>query len=291
MDSSTFAAGRVATGFSKPYVARYENNAGEVSYTGAMKLARGVEVTLSPESSDDNTFYADNQAAENAGGVFTGGEVSLTVDGLFLTAKRFIFGLPQPDNDGWTPVGDSANAPYAGIGYITRYMSNGQTMYVPTVLCKTKFGLPEETAATQEEEIDWQTQELTATLMRDDSSNHNWKFEGAYFETEAEAEAALVAKLGGTTARAKLAGLTVGSLALTPAFNADVTSYAVETTNATNTVTAAAASDVTVAITVNDEDLENGTTATWNAGENTVTVVASGTGMADTTYTVTVTKS
>ena len=53
-------------------------------------------------------------------------------------------------------------------------------------------------AATQEQEIDWQTQSLTANLMRDDSANHRWKLEGAEgYSTEAAAETALTTLLGG----------------------------------------------------------------------------------------------
>ena len=189
-------AGKVCTGFSKPYVAKYANAAGVVSYSDPMILARGVDVTLSPESSDDNTFYADNQAAENAGGVFTGGSVALTVDGLLAAAKQFIFGYPTAGQDGWTEVGDSAEVPYVGVGYITRYMSDGVTTYVPTILCKTKFSLPEESAATQEDEIEWQTTTISAALMRDDTANHNWRYRGGSFSTEAAAEDALKAFLG-----------------------------------------------------------------------------------------------
>lgn len=54
------ANGKVATGFSFPYVAKYEATGNVVTYTDAMPLARGVDVTLSPESSDENIFYADN---------------------------------------------------------------------------------------------------------------------------------------------------------------------------------------------------------------------------------------
>lgn len=90
---------------------------------------------------------------------------------------------------------------------------------------------------------------------------------------------------------AKLASLSIGSLTLTPSFDADVASYTASTTNATNTVTATGAEGVSVAITVNDTEISSGDSATWDAGENTVTIVASGTGMTSTTYTVTVTKS
>ena len=70
------AAGRVTTGFSLPYVALYAASGGSITYSSGAKLARGVDVTISPESSDDNKFYADNQVAEEDSGRFTGGTIS-----------------------------------------------------------------------------------------------------------------------------------------------------------------------------------------------------------------------
>ena len=92
------------------------------------------------------------------------------------------------------------------------------------------------------------------------------------------------------TADAALSSLTIGSLALTPAFSADTTEYTVATTNATNTVTATPrVQTATVAITVNGEPIASGSAATWETGENTVEVVVTN-GIATKTYTVTVTK-
>lgn len=88
----------------------------------------------------------------------------------------------------------------------------------------------------------------------------------------------------------KLTGLTIGSLTLTPTFDADVTEYAVTTSNASNKITATADEGVSIAITVNGDTLENEQSATWETGENIVTVVASAEGTTATTYTVTVTK-
>ena len=190
------ANGKVATGFSMPRVAKYEATGTTVTYSGVMPLARGVDVSLSPESSDENIFYADNKNAESAAGEFTGGTVSLTVDGLLLTAKKFIYGLPEATGD-WTAFGDDMEVPYVGVGYITRYMSDGVTTYVPTVIAKTRFTLPEMEAATQEDEIDWQTQSLEATIFRGDDANRTWLFEGKDYTTEADALTALDAKLGG----------------------------------------------------------------------------------------------
>lgn len=76
---------------------------------------------------------------------------------------------------------------------------------------------------------------------------------------------------------------------MTPEFDPGVTEYTASTTDNTNTVTATA-TEGTVTITVNDAEFENGTAATWNAGENTVVATVVN-GDAEKTYTVTVTKS
>jgi hypothetical protein len=93
---------------------------------------------------------------------------------------------------------------------------------------------------------------------------------------------------------ARLSGLTIGALTLTPTFDADVYEYTAETTNATNTVTATPDTGWGVLVYVNDELHENGTAATWETGENTVRVVLTDLGSPvspATEYTVTVTKS
>lgn len=198
------AAGRVVTGFSKPYVAKYEADVGNVTYSECRQLARGVEVSIDPEVGGDNDFYADNVRAESAPGTFTGGTVTLTVDGLLLESERFIMGLPEPKdvaigegkNVKVQGYGDAMQIPYVGCGFIVRYQSDGEVEHVPTILTKTRFRTTGKTAATQEEDIDWQTTELTADLMRDDTPDHNWKIETEGFPSEAEAENVLKALLG-----------------------------------------------------------------------------------------------
>ena len=189
-------AGKVATGFSFPYVARYAANEGVITFSNAMELARGVSVNVSPTTSDANKFYANNQEAESGPNRFTGGTATLTVDGLLVAAERFIMGLPAAGDDGWTAYGDSAQIPYVAIGYIARFMSGGVESFTPTILIKTRFQQINSDYATQEEEIDWQTQELTADLFRGDDLNHSWKYLGADYATEAEALTALRTKLG-----------------------------------------------------------------------------------------------
>lgn len=189
------ANGKVCTGFSMPFVALYSNSGTTVTYSSGMDLARGVEVSLSPESSDDNIFYANNVAAESAPGTFTGGEVTLTVDGLKTAAEKLILGLPDASGD-WIDFGDDQVIPYVGIGFVVRYMEDGVTSYTGVVLRKCRFQLPEISAATQEDEIDWQTQELTANIFRDDTAKHDWRSITTDQTTEAAAYTLVKAKLG-----------------------------------------------------------------------------------------------
>lgn len=184
------ANGRVITGFSKPYVATYNNNSGAVTYTNGMALARGVNVNIEPEVSDNNIFYADNVAAETAGGIFMSGTATLQVDGLFDEAAKFIYGITQASEGGSNYYEYSASeaAPFVGIGYIIRYMSAGVTSYVPMILKKCRFDVGKVSAETQGENIDFQTSELTATILRDDSSAQAWRRDYTAQMTERAAE-------------------------------------------------------------------------------------------------------
>lgn len=92
-------------------------------------------------------------------------------------------------------------------------------------------------------------------------------------------------------ANVKLSSLTVGTLTLVPAFSAAVTSYTAETTGASSVVTAAAQdSGATVEIKNGGNAVTNGGSASWAAGENTLTVAVSKGGLSK-VYTVTVTRS
>lgn len=194
--TKTLAAGMFSTGFSKPYVALYSASAGNLTYTEGQILARGVEVKISPDSADDVTGYADNGAAESAGGYFTGGKATLTVDGLTLAARKLVTGAPEPDADGWVHESDSTVAPYVGLGWIVRYKSNGNDLYMPFVLSKAKLNPINDDNSTQEEKPAFDTQDLEFALFRADDAQHTWRMYNDVFDTEAEAEKALKKSLG-----------------------------------------------------------------------------------------------
>lgn len=182
----------VTTGFSLPYVALYSNPSGTNVYADGMKLARGVSVSCDVDVVDDNNFYADNILAESESGAVSGGTLTLTVDGLDAAARRLIYGLPTASTAGWTAIGDEATNPYVGVGFIRRTMNNGVTNYWAVVFPKCRFNFYGEEAETSEDQINWQTTELEASFMRDDTANRNWKYvNDTAFTTEALAEAAL----------------------------------------------------------------------------------------------------
>lgn len=90
---------------------------------------------------------------------------------------------------------------------------------------------------------------------------------------------------------ARLSGLTIGALTLTPTFDPDTTEYTANTTNATNTITATPEDDGAIVTILNGETpVGNGTATTWSEGANTVTITVKN-GTAQKVYTVTVTKS
>ena len=185
----------VTIGFSCPRVAKYSAAGNSVTYSGGMALGRGVSVSLDVESASDNNFYADNRLAESETGVFTSGTATVTVDGLENEAATLILGLPAPESVtvNEAPVqmqgyGDAMQPPYVGFGFVWATQQDGVVSYYPVIYPKVKFGIPGEERNTKEDQIDWQTQELEATVMRDDTTAHNWRRVSVTgFDTEAEA--------------------------------------------------------------------------------------------------------
>ena len=95
------------------------------------------------------------------------------------------------------------------------------------------------------------------------------------------------------SADANLASLKLGNLTLTPAFSATTASYTATTDTASNVITATPANaGATVQVKVGSKIIENGKSATWAEGSNTVTInVTAEDGTTTKAYTVTVTKS
>lgn len=186
-------------GLSKPYYAKYSNTGTTVTYSGGALIGKAVELSMELEGGDTNILYADNGPAESAN-EFAGGTLTLTTDDLLPEAMLAILGVKQQtitdeaittENAAWLVFDDDQNTPYGGFGGIIKKQQNNVTKWVALVYTKIQFQNSGDAATTQGETIEWQTPELTATLMRDDTAKHAWRYISTPLDTEAEAEAAI----------------------------------------------------------------------------------------------------
>lgn len=187
--------GGVRIGFCQPYVAVYSHSGTTVTYADGQKMARGVSVSMTAKSGSDSKFYADDVLAESAAGKFTGGTLTLTVDGLSLEADKLMRGLPAASeltvNSAKVKIyadNSEVNAPYLGVGYLEKWQYEGEIKYRPVVIYKCKLATPDENAQTEGESTNWQTQNLTLDVVRSDKEKRDWRIRGEHQATE---EAAL----------------------------------------------------------------------------------------------------
>lgn len=214
-------------GLSRPYVAEYVNSGTNVLYQNGMRMGRAVEFSTEIETSEGNDFYADNTIAETINGVFTGGSLTMTTAELEAAVSRMILGLKTRDVD----VGDvtvkeivfdeDAQSPNLGFGVIVKEILHGVTSWRAIVLKKVAFNVPGEDVTTQGEEIEWQTQETSATIMRDDTPKHEWQVQAGNLTTEELADKYIRTKLNmpiediGAIAVASSAGTATGTTKIT----------------------------------------------------------------------------
>lgn len=192
-------------GLSRPYYAIYNyTGSGQPTYTGGGLLGKATELSLTLDEGDANILYADNGPAESDN-QFTGGSLSITTDDILPTPMLSVLGLVaermnieevQTPNAQWIVYDDRQAIPYVGFGGIIKKRQSGATKWVALVLLKVQFSNPGVEAVTQGETIEWQTPSLSATVMRDDGTNHRWQLFSTPLDTEADAEAAVKSILG-----------------------------------------------------------------------------------------------
>ena len=88
---------------------------------------------------------------------------------------------------------------------------------------------------------------------------------------------------------AALRALSIGSLTLSPVFDPDTTEYTASTSNTGNMVSAVPTTGSLATVKLNGKKLANGTAATWEIGENSLSITVTN-GDKSKTYAVTVTK-
>ena len=175
--------------------ASYSNSGTSITYSSGGTAAKLVSVNISLDSATDNDFYADNSVDETDR-VFSGGSLTVKTNDLTDAVSKAILGLQEAAVGSITGVTDEGVKeyffddrqviPYLGLGLVIKHQRSGAAAWTGIVLTKIQFAVPSEAAETQGKSISWQSPELTATIMRDDSTNRCWKKQ-ATFSTEAQA--------------------------------------------------------------------------------------------------------
>lgn len=187
-------------GLSKPYFAKYSNASGKTTYSGGAAIGKAVDLSMELDGQDENVLYADNGPAESDN-AFVGGNLTLTTDDLLPAPMVGILGVKEEAITGvdgvttsdakWLVFDDDQEAPYVGFGGIIKKKINGVIKWVVLIYPKIQFENTGDAAVTQGESIEWQTQELSAVLMRDDTEKHEWRRLSSPLDSEEEAEALL----------------------------------------------------------------------------------------------------
>lgn len=190
-------------GLSKPYYAIYSNTGTTVTYSKGGVIGKYTEFSLELEDGDNNILYADNGPAESDNS-FAGGTATVTTDDLIAEKMLAILGLKKeaittPElstkDAYWLVFDDDQDTPYIGLGGIIKKKINNATKYQAFILTKIQFTNPGLEAVTQGETIEWQTQELSATIMRSDEAKARWFMISSELDSEEDAEKIIKAHL------------------------------------------------------------------------------------------------
>lgn len=203
-------------GLSKLVFAKYSANGNSVTYSEAAITEKMAEYSAEIETTEKNNLYLDNDVAETDSGVFSSGTFSVTTGDLSNETSKLLYNVKELDvtyGQGKTVkelvYDDSITCQELGVGLVEMHQVDNVTFYRALWLTRVQFNIPSSAATTQGETVDWQTQEISGTILRsvevDSDKVHPWQ-NTADFETEADALEYLMYK-GGKTVPAGKAGV------------------------------------------------------------------------------------
>lgn len=187
-------------GLSMPICSDYsfDPESKKVTYSNPVTVGKAVQFSASITNSENQYLYADNGIAETAKGSFQSGELTLGTDRLSQEASQKFLGvrvrkinvpgISEPVTELVSTDGDTP--PTLGHGIIEMLQEDDEIKYRAIWLTKVSFNIPEESATTKGETVEFQTPSITGTIMRsdeaDENGRHPWKYE-ATFTKESDA--------------------------------------------------------------------------------------------------------
>lgn len=261
-------------------------------------LAPSAEISIQANINNAPQYY-DNVAGFNyvSEGVST---ITLTVSGVPASKLAALLGKYYDSTTGRVLDDGQPDPPYYALSFSFNKGPDGKRYYQ---YLKGTFSGGEEIGTSKADgNVTVHTYQLTFTAL---NTAHKWTVNGVLKSLKRIFAESTDANFSGNDATwfaavqtpssgqqlAKLTALTIGALTLTPSFSSGTLNYTASTSNASDTVTATAASGDSATIKVNGSSHTSGTAATWAEGSNTVEVTVTGSGKITQTYTVTVTAS
>lgn len=243
-------------------------------YGDGKVAAKAIRVDMNLNVAD-SPLYADDEVAERLR-EFIDGTMTFTPDDLSPEVRGDWLGNKTEEEtvgEETVDVLDSSTDDlpgYFGFGYIIPKVKNKVRCYRAIFFPKVQFGEPNETAETKGENITWQTPAIEGKIMR--RIDGKWKREITVTSLDTALNW-LRGKLNVPKPKdAHLTSLEIGSLVLSPVFDGAVKAYSASTSSVSGTITAVAKAGATIAIDVDGTPVDNGETATWTEGENTVEI-------------------
>lgn len=278
------ANNKVKYGLKNVHYAPLTFNDGVPSYAAPIPIPGAVSLSLSVNGEPEN-FYADNgvyYVINNNMGYDGDLEIALIPE----TFRTGPLGESLDANNVLVERSDTQLAPFALL-----FEFDGDQKHIRHVMYNCTASRPNVEGNTKEESLEVKTETLTikATPLPDGKVKaktgditDSTVYEGWYGSVYVASTAVNIAKLS---------ALSITGVTLTPTFDANITNYTAETTDASNVVTATAADSASVTLLVNGTAHTSGQAASWNSGTNTVVAIVTKSGYVSRTYTITVTKS
>lgn len=232
-------------------------------------------------------LWADDALAEELS-EFSNGSIAMETDNLADTDASIIYGAEV--QDGVVHYNKSDTPPEGVLGYYKTLMIRGKRRFRAYIYPRAKAQVGSDNAQTRGNSINFRTAQSSFTIFADEESG-DWR-KTKEFTDEAKARAYVASECSVDGAgSAKLSALTIGTLALSPNFSSSVAAYSATASGASDVITAAAEdADAVITIKNGDTVVTNGQAATWEDGENVVTVTVEKDNVKN-VYTVIVTKS
>lgn len=183
-------------------------NGAVTTYTGGVQqMGKAISASFEQTEVDNNPLYANNGIAENDASSGSGGTLTLTLDRITQSAIADLFGMTLKTSSvtvggesvsgtGFDYTGDEQSQP-VGVAFIRWAQENdSRNVHEVVIYRNVTFAMPNLEAQTLGESVEWQTPEITGTVVGKEGDGTNPWYKTRTFPTQAAAEQFIADELG-----------------------------------------------------------------------------------------------